>query len=164
MSLGPDRAARSWWFLITAAAGYTWFGFLGLIAGGALGIALATVLCGLLALLINIRDLLAESLTERGTDLENRERTLQSATARADAARQVVDTAWNAAAGGCALKETPVAARAAALSECGAGCSVMLTFNRCGAYAADQDAGSTAVGWAESYDSADGARQAAVAE
>ena len=60
--------------------------------------------------------------------------------------------------------ETPVAARAAALSECGAGCSVMLTFNRCGAYAADQDAGSTAVGWAESYDSADGARQAAVAE
>ena len=52
--------------LITAAAGYTWSGFLGLIAGGVLGIALATVLCGLLALLINIRDLLAESLTERG--------------------------------------------------------------------------------------------------
>ena len=60
--------------------------------------------------------------------------------------------------------ETPAAARAAALSECGAGCSVVLTFNRCGAYAADQDADSTAVGWAESYTSADGARQAALAE
>lgn len=60
--------------------------------------------------------------------------------------------------------ETPSAARAAALSECGAGCSVVLTFNRCGAYAADQDADSTAVGWAESYDSAAGARQAALAE
>ncbi len=40
---------------------------------------------------------------------------------------------------------------------------MVLTFNRCGAYAADQDADSTAVGWAESYDSADGARQAALA-
>ena len=60
--------------------------------------------------------------------------------------------------------ETSAAARAAALSECGAGCSVVLTFNRCGAYAADQDADSTAVGWAESFDSAAGARQAALAE
>ena len=60
--------------------------------------------------------------------------------------------------------ETLAAARAAALGECGPGCSVVLTFNRCGAYAADQDAGSTAVGWAQSYDSADGARQAALAE
>ena len=34
------------------------FGIFGLIAGVVLGIALATVLCGLLALLINIRDLL----------------------------------------------------------------------------------------------------------
>ena len=41
---------------------------------------------------------------------------------------------------------------------------MVLTFNRCGAYAADEDADSTAVGWAESYDSADGARQAALAE
>ena len=56
--------------------------------------------------------------------------------------------------------ETPAAARAAALGECGAGCSVVLTFNRCGAYAADQDAGSRA----ESYDSATSARQAALAE
>ena len=60
--------------------------------------------------------------------------------------------------------ETPSAARAAALRECGSGRSVVLTFNRCGAYAADQDADSTAVGWAESYASAAGARQAAQAE
>ena len=52
--------------LITVAVGYTWSGTFGLIAGVVLGIALATVLCGLLALLINIRDLLAESLTKRG--------------------------------------------------------------------------------------------------
>ena len=60
--------------------------------------------------------------------------------------------------------ETEAAAWEAALSECGAGCSVVLTFARCGAYAADQDADSTAVGWAESYASADGARQAALSE
>ena len=55
--------------------------------------------------------------------------------------------------------ETAAAAWAAALRECGAGCSVVLTFERCAAYAADQDADSTAVGWAQSYASADGARQ-----
>ncbi len=60
--------------------------------------------------------------------------------------------------------ETPAAARAAAMSKCGAGCAVVLTFNRCGAYAADQDTDSTAVGWAESYAAADGARQAALTE
>ena len=60
--------------------------------------------------------------------------------------------------------ETVPAARAAALRECGAGCSVVLTFARCGAYAADQDADSTAVGWAESYASAAGAQQAALSE
>ena len=60
--------------------------------------------------------------------------------------------------------ETAAAARAAALRECGAGCSVVLTFDRCGAYAADQDADSTAVGWAEAYDSAASARAAAVSE
>ena len=58
--------------------------------------------------------------------------------------------------------EMAAAARAAALSECGAGCSVVLTFNRCAAYAADQDADSTAVGWAESYGSAAAAQQAAL--
>ena len=60
--------------------------------------------------------------------------------------------------------QTPDAARAAALRECGSGCSVVLTFDRCGAYAADQGAGSDVVGWAESYSSADGARSAALAE
>ena len=60
--------------------------------------------------------------------------------------------------------ETAAAAQAAALRECGAGCSVVLTFDRCGAYAADQDATSTAMGWAESYDSAARARQAALSE
>ena len=60
--------------------------------------------------------------------------------------------------------ETVVAAQARALQECGAGCSVVLTFGRCAAYAADQDADSTAVGWAESFNSASGARQAALSE
>ena len=58
--------------------------------------------------------------------------------------------------------ETTGAAQARALSECGAGCRVVLTFNRCAAYAADQDAGSTAVGWAESFASAAAARQTAL--
>ena len=60
--------------------------------------------------------------------------------------------------------ETASAARAEALRECGSGCSVVLTFARCGAYAADQDVDSTAAGWAESFDSAAAARQAALSE
>ena len=60
--------------------------------------------------------------------------------------------------------ETTGAARQRALSECGSGCSVVLTFERCAAYAADQGAGSTVYGWAESYDSVAGARQRALAE
>ena len=60
--------------------------------------------------------------------------------------------------------ETAGAARQRALSECGSSCSVVLTFERCAAYAADQDAGSTVYGWAESYDSASGARQRALTE
>ena len=60
--------------------------------------------------------------------------------------------------------ETAGAASQWALSECGSGCSVVLTFERCAAYAADQDANSTAVGWSESYGSADSARQAALTE
>ena len=59
--------------------------------------------------------------------------------------------------------ETSAAAQAAALRECGAGCSVVLTFGRCGAYAADQDTDSTAVGWAEAYVSPEAARQSALA-
>ena len=60
--------------------------------------------------------------------------------------------------------ETAPAARARALGECGSGCSVVLTFERCAAYAADQDANSTALGWGESYGSAEGARGAALSE
>ena len=60
--------------------------------------------------------------------------------------------------------QTPAAAQGRALQECGPGCSVVLTFGRCAAYAADQDADSTAVGWAEAYGSADAARQAALGE
>ena len=60
--------------------------------------------------------------------------------------------------------ETTGSAQAVALRECGAGCSVVLTFERCAAYAADQDAASTAVGWGESYSSSAAARQAALGE
>ena len=60
--------------------------------------------------------------------------------------------------------ETMGSAQAAALRECGSGCSVVLTFARCAAYAADQAADSTAVGWAESYSSSSAARQAALGE
>ena len=45
--------------------------------------------------------------------------------------------------------ETASSAGSAALGECGSGCTVVLTFERCGAYAADQSAGSTAYGWGE---------------
>ena len=41
---------------------------------------------------------------------------------------------------------------------------MVLTFERCAAYAADQDADSTAVGWAESYSSSSAAQQSAVGE
>ena len=60
--------------------------------------------------------------------------------------------------------ETAGAAQSAALGECGGGCRVVLTFERCAAYAADQDADSTAVGWSESYGSAAAAQQAALSE
>ena len=60
--------------------------------------------------------------------------------------------------------ETAAAAEERALRGCGSGCSVVLTFDRCGAFAADQDANSTAVGWAESYGSAVDAQQAAESE
>ena len=60
--------------------------------------------------------------------------------------------------------ETASAAQGRALQECGSGCSVVLTFGRCAAYASDQDADSTAVGWAEAYASGADARQAALSE
>ena len=40
-----------------------------------------------------------------------------------------------------------------ALSEWGSGCSVVLTFERCGAYAGRPGRGRHGTGWAESYDS-----------
>ncbi len=60
--------------------------------------------------------------------------------------------------------ETASAAQGRALQECGSGCTVVLTFGRCAAYASDQDADSTAVGWAEAYASGGDARQAALSE
>ena len=51
--------------LLTAAAGYTWAGIVGIIVGVVVGTVFAGVVCGVLALLINIRDLLADSLTPR---------------------------------------------------------------------------------------------------
>ena len=65
---------------------------------------------------------------------------------------------------GWAVDYETAAAQERALRECGSGCSVVLTFGRCAAYAADQDADSTAVGWAEAYASGAAARQAALAE
>ena len=58
--------------------------------------------------------------------------------------------------------ETAGAAQATALNECGGGCRVVLTFERCAAYAADQAAHSTAVGWAESFASSSSVRQASL--
>ena len=60
--------------------------------------------------------------------------------------------------------ETMAAARDAALRECGAGCSVVLTVERCGAYAADQANPGTADGWGESYNASAAARQRALSE
>ena len=45
--------------------GVWWFGTLGIFVGLLVGAAMAVLVCGLLALLINIRDLLAESLEQR---------------------------------------------------------------------------------------------------
>ena len=60
--------------------------------------------------------------------------------------------------------DSTATARGSALGECGAGCSVVLTFERCGAYAADPASGSRAYGWGESYASADDARERALSE
>ena len=63
---GLNVAAAIVVVVTTAAAGYMWGGMLGFIAGALVGTAAAAVLCGMLALLISIRDLLAESLSQRG--------------------------------------------------------------------------------------------------
>ena len=86
--------------------------------------------------------------------------TAASATAQPPAGALAIDERQGDRCGWAVDHETTAAARVVALSECGAGCSVVLTFGRCAAYAADQDADSTAVGWAESYGSAAVAQQA----
>ena len=87
-----------------------------------------------------------------------------SATAQTPVGALAIDERQGDQYGWAVDYETPGSAQAAASRECGAGCSVILTFERCAAYAADQDAGSTAVGWAESYSSSAAARQAALGE
>ena len=76
--------------------------------------------------------------------------TVLSAVAQTPVGALAIDERQGAQYGWAVDYETASAAQAAALRECGAGCSVVLTFARCGAYAADQDADSTAVGWAGS--------------
>ena len=46
--------------------------------------------------------------------------------------------------------ESAEAARDAVLRECGAGCTVVLTFGRCGAYATPGEDAGTIYGWGES--------------
>ena len=66
---------------------------------------------------------------------------------------------------GWAIDHTTLqAAEERALSECGRGCTVVMTFrNQCAAYAADTQAGSTAYGWARAQTGAD-ARSTALSE
>ena len=60
--------------------------------------------------------------------------------------------------------ESAEAAAGAALAECGSGCAVVLTFERCAAYATDRDDATTEYGWGESPATADVARQQALAQ
>ena len=60
---------------------------------------------------------------------------------------------------------TPEVADRRALSECGDKCHVVMRFSgECAAYAADQTAGSTVYGWANSFESGSGARGRALSE
>ena len=90
--------------------------------------------------------------------------TMSSAAAQPPVGALAVDEREGDQYGWAVDYETAAAAQAGALSECGDGCRVVLTFERCAAYAADQNTGSTAVGWAESYGSAAAAQQAALSE
>ena len=90
--------------------------------------------------------------------------TMSSAAAQTPVGALAVDERQGDQYGWAVDYETAAAAQARALSECGSGCRVVLTFARCAAYAADQDADSTAVGWSESYGSAAAAQQAALSE
>ena len=90
--------------------------------------------------------------------------TASSAVAQAPVGALAIDARQGDQWGWAVDYETMAAAREMALRECGSGCSVVLTFGRCAAYAADQDADGTAVGWAQSYASASAAREAALRE
>ena len=87
-----------------------------------------------------------------------------SAAAQPPVGALAIDERQGAQYGWAVDYETASSAQGRALQECGSGCSVVLTFERCAAYAADQDAASTAVGWGESYSSSAAARQAALGE
>ena len=90
--------------------------------------------------------------------------TMSSAAAQTPVGALAVDERQGDHYGWAVDYETAAAAQAAALRECGGGCRVVLTFARCAAYAADQDADSTAVGWSESFTSSSSAQQAALSE
>ena len=90
--------------------------------------------------------------------------TMSSAAAQTPVGALAVDERQGDQYGWAVDYETAAAAQAAALRECGGGCRVVLTFNRCAAYAVDQDADNTAVGWAESFASSSSAQQAALSE
>ena len=51
--------------LLATALSIDWLGGVGVIVGPLVGMALAIGVCGLLAVLVNIRDLLAESLAQQ---------------------------------------------------------------------------------------------------
>ena len=88
--------------------------------------------------------------------------TMSSAAAQTPVGALAVDERQGDQYGWAVDYETAGAAQARALRECGGDCRVVLTFARCAAYAADQDADSTAVGWAESFASSSSAQQAAL--
>ena len=65
--------------LFATAISIGWVGGLvGLVLGLLVGVAMAVVVCGLLAVLINIRDLLAESLAQRRTLDDQRDKSEDS--------------------------------------------------------------------------------------
>lgn len=66
-SIGVVNAVLAIVLILTALAiGINWFGVVfGIVAGLLSGVALAVAICGTLAILVNIRDLLEESLRNR---------------------------------------------------------------------------------------------------
>ncbi len=71
-SIGLLNAALAvFLILFGTAAGISAFGPFGILFGPVAGLALAVMVCGLIALLIDIRDLLAESLDQQRTQGRN---------------------------------------------------------------------------------------------